>query len=190
MKMVSKECAQSNIYRKGCFVDVPIDSEFPKGWKKKVYEINGKQFPKWSIWFDEKGIKFTNEKRAKDKILFNCLEFDKQYKEKLQLEKHQNILSILNLHVCDICEKRFAQTSDLLEHRMEIHSEEVKSINVGEIVLSKLEELNSEFEQNMEPIVKQEPECKEYFEDKTPRRREQKAWKLFPPLSKMNCIQC
>ena len=154
MNMVSKECTQSKISRKGCFVDVPIDSEFPEGWKKKVYEMNGKQFPKWSIWFDEKGNKFTNEKKAKDRILLNCLECDKQFKEKLQLEKHQNIHSILNLHLCEICEERFGQTSDLLEHRMKIHAQEVKSINVGDIVLSKLEELNSEYEQNTKPIVK------------------------------------
>ena len=53
---------------KGDFVDVQIEPEFPAGWKKKVYEINGKQMPRWTIWYDNEGNKYVKEEAVRQKL--------------------------------------------------------------------------------------------------------------------------
>ena len=53
---------------KSCFVEVPIDPEFPQGWRKKVYEMNGRLVPRWTIWFDTEGNKFVNEEKVRAKL--------------------------------------------------------------------------------------------------------------------------
>jgi len=52
----------------GGFVEVPIDPEFPQGWKKKVYELNGRLVPRWTIWIDNEGKKFVNEDKVRAKL--------------------------------------------------------------------------------------------------------------------------
>ena len=54
---------------KGTFVEVPLDSDLPPGWRQKVYQMNGMLVPRWTIWYDPHGNKFVNKLRIKQMLV-------------------------------------------------------------------------------------------------------------------------
>ena len=64
----SRETTKMSPSGKGKYVDVPLDSTFPPGWRKEVYKVNGKLCPKWSIWRDPTGKKYFKEATVMAKL--------------------------------------------------------------------------------------------------------------------------
>merc|ERR1712129_147347 len=46
----------------------------PKGWIKKVYQLGGRQVPRWSLWYDRQGKKFVSEKTARARMAEEAME--------------------------------------------------------------------------------------------------------------------
>ena len=63
--MATDECENG---LNGTFVEVPTDPDLPAGWKKKVYQMNGRLVPRWTIWYDVDGNKFVNKVRIKQML--------------------------------------------------------------------------------------------------------------------------
>ena len=150
--MASKKCEKtSSNSSQGGFIEVPIDPEFPKGWKKKVYEMNGRLVPRWTIWFDDQGNKFVNEKKVrarlaemKDNITATEINLQNEVKnasvETIRSDSRSEDLKIVynargplvNL-TCDICSLDFACKEEFNVHS-NLHKSRPKHSDLSSVV--------------------------------------------------------
>ena len=105
---------------KGKYVDVPLDSSFPPGWRKEVYKVNGKLCPKWSIWRDPTGKKYFKEAAVMAKLsapstppVLQDISSKGTQEDNLKKEKVSS---------CHLCGKTFYQRNNVKRHLENVHN--------------------------------------------------------------------
>jgi len=101
----------------GDFVLVNDDS-LPKGWIKKVYQLDGRLVRRWSLWYDRQGKKFVSEKTARARMAEEAMEDAKEVVKKDEntdetIEKKKAMLKMKLAKLKQIKESKLKQAQTL-----------------------------------------------------------------------------
>ena len=115
---------------KGKYVNVPLDSNFPPGWRKEVYKLNGKLHPKWSIWRDPSGKKYFKEAAVMAKLsagskppVLRDISIKETQGDNMKKEKAS---------ACHLCGKTFYQRNNVKRHLENVHNIFTEILNTSD----------------------------------------------------------
>jgi len=112
-----------------CWIEVPTEPSVPKGWKKKVYRMNGRLNPKWVQYYDPQGNRY-NSLQSVETYSKNFLQNDagvvKESGKTISVKSDLNPKSVKSakkiVSSCDICNIEMNSVEELQVHIKEKHS--------------------------------------------------------------------
>merc|ERR1712133_175834 len=105
---------------KGKYVEVALDSSYPRGWRKEVYKVNGRVLPQWTIWYDPEGKKYFKEEAVKAKLASSSTTRRKTVLQDISSKEIKGS-NLKKDKVCHVCGKTFYQRNNVKRHLKNVH---------------------------------------------------------------------